>query len=439
MAVKTLSGAGVLYTDRRVFYLRPNVVQELWSDVTPFTTLVSNRNIVSGLADPLYKLFEHRDPWVKQEFTIASPSSATIASNDTGITLTASGTPTGLPAITDPAYINLTGQIWDTTKTTRRGVVYVSANSAGTLTVKNLDTSSITGVVAGDIFVVIGNAQGEGSLAPKAWADELKVVYGSTQIFETPLEITGILYQASLRGYNKELERLRMQKNKEHKMQKERTFLFGMSTLGTGLADSRDGTSTESFADSPRTDANGNSVRTTMGLVTALEKYGISTSTNDDQNIFNITEASYKYANFVDDMEKVFHYYPDGGVKYAFCGPGAMSYWSKLDGAAFMVGKSGWQVKIGDVQRSDLGFNIRMLETPHGMLALVLTPALRGPYNKYMVVPKDGNLSLCQFETPQFKVNVKVDDGYKGEKDVYFSDEGIGMTLIESHKLFKIV
>jgi hypothetical protein len=263
------------------------------------------------------------------------------------------------------------------------------------------------------------------------------VVYGSTQIFETPIEITGILYQAALRGYSKELDRLRTQKAMEHKMQKERTFLFGSSVMGTGLADSRDNTNSESFADTSR-QVNGLDTRTTMGIVTAIDKYGISSATNDDQNIFNITEGSYKYANFVDDMEKVFHYYPDGGVKYAFSGPGAMSYWSKLDGSAFLAGKSGWQVKLGDAQRDNLGFTIRMLETPHGVLALVPTPALRGPYNKRMVVVSDAHLSLMQYEAPQFKVNVKVDNAYKGEKDVYFSDEGIGLTLIESHKEFII-
>jgi hypothetical protein len=80
-----------------------------------------------------------------------------------------------------------------------------------------------------------------------------------------------------------------------------------------------------------------------------------------------------------------------------------------------------------------------MMETPHGILALVPTPALRGPYNKHMIVVSDDNLQHVQYEAPQFKVNIKTEDGYKGEKDVYFSDEGVGMTLIESHKLFKIV
>ena len=68
MSAKQLSSSGVLYTDRRDFYIRPNIVKELWTDVTPFTTVISNRGVVSGLADPTYKMFEHRNPWQKQYF-----------------------------------------------------------------------------------------------------------------------------------------------------------------------------------------------------------------------------------------------------------------------------------------------------------------------------------------------------------------------------------
>ena len=43
MATKNLSGSGVLFTDRRDFYISPQVVKELWTDVTPFTTIVANQ------------------------------------------------------------------------------------------------------------------------------------------------------------------------------------------------------------------------------------------------------------------------------------------------------------------------------------------------------------------------------------------------------------
>ena len=65
---KNLTSSGVLYTDRRDFYIRPNVVKELWTDVSPFTTVIANQNTVSGMADPQFKMFEHRIPWVKPYF-----------------------------------------------------------------------------------------------------------------------------------------------------------------------------------------------------------------------------------------------------------------------------------------------------------------------------------------------------------------------------------
>ena len=50
---KKLGASGVLYTDRRDFYISPQVTKELWTDVAPFTTLISNREI-RDVKDPLF-------------------------------------------------------------------------------------------------------------------------------------------------------------------------------------------------------------------------------------------------------------------------------------------------------------------------------------------------------------------------------------------------
>lgn len=437
------NAGGILWTDRRQFYLNPNVVKELWKSVTPFTTISMSRGVVTGLQDPLFKMFEHRSAFQKQTLTVATVGNGgTIAAaNDTGEDMTFSAV-VGLDSVSSDANVGLTAEVWDSTLTTKRGVVLLASNSAGTYKAKNLGATNITGIVAGDVLYVIGNARGEGATAPEAWADDLKIVWGATQIFRTPIEITGTLYHAALRGYSNELSRLREEKMKEHKMQIERSFLFGQSAIGTGLGDSRDGGSSETFTDAAGAAAGnwrtigGKKVRTTMGIVTALEKYGATSG--DDQGVFTIPEATYKYGNFVDDMEKVFRYYPNSGEKYALCGPGAISYWSKLD--SNFVKSSQFQVKISaEQQDGTFGFNVRKLETPHGVLNLVNTPALRGPYNKHMVVLSDENLSFVQYRPDAFHANIKTDDGYDGVKDEYFSDAGLGMQLIESHKLFKIV
>ena len=181
--------------------------------------------------------------------------------------------------------------------------------------------------------------------------------------------------------------------------------------------------------------ASGGLVRTTYGILSAVEDFG--TSSGDDQSNFTI-DSAYTYSNFVDDMEKVFQYVPTSGVKRAFCGAGALGYWSKMAGSEGFAGGSGWTVNLSDMKRDTLGFNYKVLETPHGILQLIPTPALRGPYNKHMLVVDEDNMFHAQYRSPMFQANIKTDNGYDGVKDQYFSDEGIGISLIESHNLFKI-
>jgi|TARA_R110002167_G_scaffold116881_4_gene292376 hypothetical protein len=427
MSVKNLQASGVLYTDRRDFYIDPQVVKELWTDVAPFTTVVSNRE-TRQINDPMFKMFEHRNPWVKQKM-VNKATTPTVANSDAESGNIEVDGIENLPATLDSSYIGLQVEVWNSAETTRKGVGLITSFNGANIKIKNMTTTAFT-FVDNDVMYVVGNARGEGTSSPEAWSDELKVVYNSSQIFKTSLEITGTLHAASLRGEASELARLRLQKSQEHKMQKEKAFLFGQSVAGTNLS------GTDTFADAHRTDADGKKVRSTMGLVTAIDKYG--NSSGDDQNIFAIDSSSYNYSGFVDDMEKVFQYVPESGTKIAFCGAGALSYWSKIDGTSGIAGKSNWDVQLSPSTRDSLGFNYRMLETPHGMIKLVPTPALRGPYNKYMVVISDENLFHAQYRAPLYQTSVKTDNAYDGVKDQYMSDEGIGISLIESHKVFKI-
>ena len=432
--------AGVLYTDRRDFYVSPQVVKELWTDVAPFTTVISNRES-RKVPDPIFKMFEHRNPWVKQKCLVNNGSGVTLDDDDSGDTVAVDGI-VGLSSSPDDSWIGLVFEFWNVAETTKAGTAVVTAVSGSNLTMKSLSGAAFS-VVDNAPMYVIGNAQGEGMTAPEAWADELQVVYNSSQIFKTPLQITGTLLAASLRGESSELARLRAQKNQEHKMQKEKAFLFGQRDSGTGLgeaaydAGNKASNVDETFADDGRTDASGNVLRTTYGAVSAMDKYGESGS-YDYQNVFSISEATYTYNSFVDDMEKVFQYVPEAGVKRAFCGAGALGYWSKMAGSEGIAGSSGWTVNLSDMRRDSLGFNYKILETPHGILQLIPTPALRGPYNKYMLVVSEENLFHAQYRSPMYQANIKTDNAFDGVKDQYFSDEGVGMTLIESHHLFKV-
>jgi len=434
MAAKDLykgADTSVLYTDRRDFYIDPQVVKELWTDVAPFTTVLANKE-TRTTNDPLFKMFEHRNPWIKQTFTNNGDTDNLTPDASTETTVTVDG---HYNIGNDSSMVGLECEVWSAGYAAKKAVVIITSwDSATVIKCKTLwsSTGSAIALVDDDIFLVIGNAHGEGETAPDAWADELQVVFNSTQIFKTPLQITGSLLQAALRGESSELARLRAQKNQEHKMQKERAFLFGTRFGGTDLDHGSD-----AFADGGMTSghATAGKVRTTYGILKAIEDYGATSG--DDQSQFTI-DSSYTYSNFVDDMEKVFQYVPTSGVKRAFCGAGALGYWSKMAGSEGFAGGSGWTVNLSDMKRDSLGFNYKVLETPHGILQLIPTPALRGPYNKNMLVVDDDNLFHAQYRSPMFQANILTDNAYDGVKDQYFSDEGIGVTLIESHNLFKI-
>ena len=442
---KNLGASGVIYNDRRDFYVDPQVTKELWTDVAPFTTMVSNQEIRS-VPDPVFKMFEHRNPWVKQSITLGSvvegTGDVTCDNNDDGVPLGNSADPAtpiasthgfgGASALSD-AFIGLIVEVRDSSDAlSGTGVI---AKSGSDYVLKNLSSTAFD-LATGDVLSVIGNAHGEGSEAPESWSDELSVVWNSTQIFKTSLQITGTLQAAVLRGESSELARLRRMKAQEHKMQKEKAFLFGKRLGGTGLDIADGGSSSDSFGDSGRSDGNENLIRSTYGIVSALEQYGES-GDEDYQNIFTIDDA-YTYSDFVDDTEKVFQYVPESGVKRAFVGAGALGYWSKMDGTNFNAGQSGWTVNLSDMKRDSYGFNYRILETPHGIIQLIPTPALRGYYNKYMVVVSDENLFHAQYRPAMYQANIKSDNAFDGVKDQYMSDEGLGIQLIESHSLFKI-
>ena len=428
---KNLGGSGVLYTDRRDFYIKPNVVKELWTDVTPFTTVIANQNTITGMSDPTFKMFEHRNPWVNQTITCGTAEANVAVSAESGfLEYSASSNVGGAGAHWEGLEVDIatSGDVLG------QGVISVwtaDANADGTandarIKIKVLNSYDAGGIdfADGSVLTVIGNAHGEGTGAPEAWSDDLSVVYNSTQIFKTPLEITGTLLEASLRGESKELARLRTMKSQEHKIQKERAFLFGANPKGIS----------DGFSDiEALSDKNGKALRSTMGIVSALKKYGTSTDV-DAQNVFASTEID-TYGEFVDAMEKIFQYVPTAGVKKAFVGPGALGYFSKQGGnAGSFAGDSGWTVNLGDMKRDSLGFNYRMLETPHGMLQLIPTPALRYNYNKHMLIVDEENLFHAQYRAPKFEASIQAND-YDGVKDQYMSDEGIGISLLESHSL----
>lgn len=443
---KVLSNLGLIYTDRRDFYIEPDTIRELYPSEHPFLSLLMAKSPES-VTDPDFKMFEHRSVFLKQEFQVNNGAGyswgSTGAPKDT-ISSIAVDNIVGLPSTLDSSVVGFVCEVYASDRTTFRGIVFISAASS-TINITSLGNPRATNnycsnLVDNDVFVVVTSAHPSGVTAPAANSDEIEVVYNSVEITRTTLEIEGDMKRSYLRGGSTELERIRREKLKEHNMKLSRKLLYQTRIGGTGmaelLADNVTWTDNHGGANAHITDANSKTVRTTMGVIPAIYRYGAASG--DQQNIFNIPAATYDYSQFVDDMEKVFQYAPEGGELVAFCGGGALSYWSKVGQQGF-AGNSNIDVELSDWKQSDFGFNFRRLTTPHGSLLLVKDVSLRGPYNKTMLVVDDSDLSIKQMAPTTFSADIKKDDGYDGEKDEYFSQLGLALTMIEKHSLWNIV
>lgn len=421
---------GVLYTDRRQFYLKPNQFAELFPNVSPFLTFTMKSNFRTGLTDPVFKLFQHKAPWERQSMTV-NGTATTIAAASTGAATASAAITfdgiTGLNSDIDESYVHLVFEVWSADGATKKGVVLCTDDtSTTTAKFKNLGKTAIT-TADNDIFVCIGNAQEEGVVSPEAWADELEVVWNQAQIFRTPIEISGTLAQASLKGANKELARLRANKMAEHKIQMERAFLYGSSPLGTNLS------SADTFSDLDKLTGDGSKVvRTTVGLVRALELYGATSG--QYKSVFDLSGSSPSYDDLVDILEIVFQYVPTSGMKNSFLGSGALGFWSKRA----MEKNSGWVINVNTENKNIAGQNVRTLITPHGDLDLTLTHAMKYEHKNEMLIVDKSNVEYVQFRPSKFETNIKTDDGYDGIKDEYFSDAGLGITNIKAHQLIKL-
>jgi hypothetical protein len=435
----TTAVIGTLWKEQRQFYINPFQYSELWQAATPFiSAMVDKARVITGLADPRFKMFQHEEPWVKQEAVVAG-CTATVPNDDTGIADLTLTSVTGLASITSDSLKNMTFEVWDATKTTLRGQILITVNSSGTYTCKSLKASTITGMIATDILVANGTGYGEGAEAGDAWADELKLVYGSTGIHRTPVEVTGTLYQASLRGANKELARLRMQKLQNHKILENKRLLRSVNMTGTNHDEAA------TWNDAGRTGATngsaaaGGKVRTPYGILSAILDYGTSTETSDSQNIFN-RAGGVKWNQFVDDMEKCSQYVNYDGTRDWFCGPRAFSFWSKTDSNDQGDARNRLGLRVSGIQNSNggYGYNFKWLETPFGLQRLILDPSQRFEYSNYMWSPSWNNVYYAIYRPFVWDTAIKDKkfNGYDGIKDEYFNDTGVGTTLIKSHALY---
>ena len=432
------TSSSILYTDRRDFYVQPQVVKTRYAQVAPFLTAVSNWDQQSGLKDPQYKLFQFTSPWVKQYFhvTTGTTSDADDAEDTLAVVVTGA---VGMPAALANYLVGQKVDVFavdanDKPTGASKGVLLITTfTSTTSINVKNMTGAAII-IANSDVLVLSGTSFGEGTEAANPSHNELSTRWNQTGIHKTSFQLTKTLMKAALRGESSEYDRLKRIKGQEHMIKKERDLLFSTSPIGIGE-------SGDTFGDGGITDADGNTVRTTYGAFKAIYDYGSSTTTSDDQNIFPVVQSSYAYSNWVDDCEKMFDESPDG-VLPMFVGAGLLSFFNKIEGTggAGTVAKSKWTVnfpKMNSERASSLGFNIKEWESPHGTIQFVRTPIMtKDPfaYKAGMMIDPT-NISHMVFRNPEYQQNITTDNAPDYQKNQYMSDEGVAITNIYNHNI----
>jgi len=437
----TGGSSGILYTDRRDFYLNPAVYAELYPDVTPFITFMTGLKTVKT-QDPDFILFEHRGKWLHMNGYVRTAvdwdSGGSWEGTAASITLaTASGGSTMIPYLTTGDIIEVragsagTRNSGDGTATAiakDQVVARARVTVTGTTAVASLEAIDVANdgsytfdLVENDPFVIITRGDEEGTRSPEAWADDLEKVYNSCQIIKTPVKITGtLLNMTKLRGESNELARLRSEKMKEHKMKANRATLLGVRIGGNATAPT-----------GHITGSGGMQVRTTMGAIPMLETYG-----TEGEQLFTRAWAEYTVDDFIDDMEAQAQYDNAKTEKFAFAGSNVLAELAKTGESSFFT-RSGGSISLSEWKSTSFGFDVRTLTHPFGKLHITWDPSLRyGNYSNMMACFDPDHIQRVIFRNDQYQAAIQENDA-DYVKDQYFTDMGLGMTLIEKHSLFK--
>jgi hypothetical protein len=188
----------------------------------------------------------------------------------------------------------------------------------------------------GDALFIIGGAHKEGAPLGDARATKKVPVTNYCEIFRTPVKLTKTLAASKLYGVASERAYQRMKAGREHNMQMERAFWFGVK----------------------REDLSGTEpIRSTGGVFSFI--------TTNKTTLAN--EAAFTKAEFDKFLESVFFYGSD--ERWVFASPRMMSLINAFADNAIRV----MQLEVGRTAERTYGIQISRYQSAHGIVNLVLT------------------------------------------------------------------
>jgi hypothetical protein len=449
---------------RRTFDLS-SMIAELRPAESPFFTYLTKVRRVPT-PDPVFKMLEQRHQWQRRNFHVNTAIASNVGGSGddlltdgikTSCYYDRRGKETGTTE-TSP-YFFVEGQViaienvtyYHTDTTVNTGTLYARINdtptpdSGGEYTLIKVQPLFVLTATAKKQCVgrstnwdqytipdnsrgqVVGSAYQEATGKPEGWWDVMSSTEGYAQIFKTACPLmSGTAMATELRGKKNEFARIWDEKMREHKMDLEHAFLFGVGNVGQTTG-----------ALTPLDTTTNNDLRYTWGALPFISLYG---------NTHPFTYANSGYNDFVDWCGDFFA--PEKGnssTKLVLASRKVIGWFNKLNNGESFLGNtlqaSAAQFDVQNV-KSQFGFNLTKINTIFGELNFVASSLLRDQWEDYVIVldlpniayrPLVGNgLSRDTF----YQTNVQAPD-IDGRVDQIVTEAGLQILLPETHAVLK--
>ena len=403
-------------------------IAELAPEESPFFVYLSKVGKVPT-SDSQFRFLEDRSKIAMTDRTFTTSSNLGAIAEDTEDTMTISSSPWVIKGMVLMVSSTISGMGEGTNAAT---CVVTAVNSATEIKVRWLRENSTSAVsIDGSSTAVnvqvIGSAFAEGSGAPDVFSQQLDNDYGFTQIFKTACEMTNTARATQYRGYADEWQRIWNLKLREHKIDIERSMLFGQRASVGG-------------------------VQYTEGIVGHIIAEGGTPPVDAVQLSYSegkayhksIADGSVTYDNLLSDLEVVFDPARGGSSsKLALCSLPVISLFNKMGDGGFIdksMESTTAQYMIERAQGS-FGHKVMKIDTVHGEIALVKEPLFRGLASTFMALVDLDHVSYRPLvgnginRDTAIQTNVQASDEDL-RKDMIMTEAGLEITVPESHALY---
>lgn len=349
-------------------------IARLVPDVSPFTVFMMRARKQTVDSEKFFWYDEEPAPWWTQIDNVA-----------------------GYDAVTTSLKVDSVDHISvkDVIKVTRTSEqMFVSAVDRVTKTVtvvRGYGETAAAAIVDNDWVLKLGNAMEENSLAPEARVDQPTEHYNVTQEIRTPFNGSLKATKIALQTSQNERQRLRRRKGVEHRLELERTLLFG---------ELKDDTT--------------NKRRTTRGVISFVKEGG---------NVYNVgkplTEAEFELI-----CEMAFQY--GEGPKLLVACPRIISQINQ-----FSAGKL--KTEVG---QNTYGVQITTYLSSHGRLRIVESRTFEKGYDGYGVIVDMSNIKYRPLNGCDTKLDINLQENDRhGWLDEYWTEFGVEVHLAKTHTL----